>query len=212
MSKLIWERRAKQQLQKFAQTPAKELLHDFIADTTKAMLVWELGVGGASTVIKAMPPVAKFTTNTAKNAAKITREFIATHDFQSPLVFDVKAFNAALAGKDFRTTLYGLGGAVYDSAVILSKVIKFKKPLYQTQVEFLATKVGAIAGEEHQMIISQGVNGYQNFSMARAQAKEFVLLGDDAVPMLSNLGPHNTNVFVGMRSRDGKSFWALRLG
>jgi hypothetical protein len=77
----------RQHLQTFADTPTTKLMHDFASSTTQSMLLWEFGASGARAVIKAAPSVARFTTTTAKNAAKATGEFVASHEFQSPITF-----------------------------------------------------------------------------------------------------------------------------
>lgn len=80
----------------------------------------------------------------------------------------------------------------------------------QSHAKFLETRLeGVQPNKEFYETVSGGQHAYENFTIAREEARIRANLGDDAVPFLQELGPHESNVYTGMQSANGKSGWRL---
>lgn len=85
----------------------------------------------------------------------------------------------------------------------------FKSVPDKRHAEYLTKITKATPGVEHIEISASGANAYENFANARELGRINANLGEDAIPYLSEVGPHNGNVYVGMQSPDGSKIWRL---
>lgn len=138
--------------------------------------------------------VAGAATAAGNYTARATNVFLQTHSFQSPIITQYEA-----------STLYS------NPFGALRVRFPFKHVPEKRHLEYLEHIAKLAPGKENIEISTGGYNGFANFAKAREMAIIRANLGEDVVPYLSRVGPHQGNVYVGMSTSDRRCLWRLDL-
>jgi hypothetical protein len=172
----------------------RDLLSTPVIEASKMVFTW--GTGKATPKVGRMGQTVLRTTQRALK--QVTHEVVTGRlSFQSPLIFQFDPCK-----------LYS--GFPVDAIKLQKPWKNNNKYNMQSHSKFLETRLeGLQVNKEFHEVASGGQHVYENFAIAREEARMRANLGDDAVPFLQEIGPYKDKIYTGMKSVDESRGWRL---